>query len=932
LLFLRGLQIYLPVLFFVSFIPGVPSLAEEVADEMIYEIISSRYPLANDYIVFTKNNISYFPLRYSAQLFDIKLNEKFAPHTLDANIPSADIKFVIDIDKSFYTLNGKREPIEGDDLLDASFVEHLSDDIYISEELFKKIFNIETSIDVSTMNIDVKADYTLPFIERIEREKMIEAFRRGEGRHTDAHDPNLPVVSNDFKLFTKPVVDIDSTFTYNMPHKNTTAGIGFRSIMDLAKFSTIAQGRLNQNYNGEYSHSNVRVRGERYSLNGEDFALGLKAIQLGDVQASSYNILRNGGSGRGIRVSTKSELQDTDFDRITLDGLARADWDIEVYRNDDLIELTRVNSAGEYNIPDIYLEPGTNIFKLVFIGPNGEREEKIESYQIRRQLNKTGEISYLAQVYDRDHHLFENTNSRSKGTVADFNAAYGLNATTTITGNATYIQNERLGTDQNILSLGVLHSLPKAYIQINAHKDLKSGWAADTRIAANYKGLQINTQYTYWDDFEEGNGRDQRYEDRANIRLNRNFATFMGNVGLSVEYERLKYLGGVVEDRISSRQTMRILSTRISNSINYKRKDGEHILTEGDLSATRTIAGISFRGALRYETFPESNLKNATFGANYNRFEDISLGLSGDYNFINESKSATASIGYDFKKFMTTLDTTWRDNGSYDFMLRLNASLAPYGPGGKYISSSESFMSKRPVQARIYFDENDNGVFDDKDEFLPDVLVRVGDRQSKELSNELGELVELNPGRQNFLNNVKVELETLPDPYYVPRTEGYNVVLRRGAVAHVDIPVVESGSIESYFNDVSGNPLNNFQVFVIDQDNVEISMQKSSNDGYVVFEYLKRGKYKLVLKDDSGLVLYHYDFVVDSDKWHRNVVHNVIAPISLINPDATPQPSLVPSKMIENYGSNDLRDDDLYDDGAIGDEYEFDYSGATSPS
>ena len=77
-----------------------------------------------------------------------------------------------------------------------------------------------------------------------------------------------------------------------------------------------------------------------------------------------------------MSFSNKPLTGNTELNTLDLQGDIQPGWDVELYRNDVLINALTAGPDGRYVFNDIELLYGNNTFRLIFYGPQGQIREK----------------------------------------------------------------------------------------------------------------------------------------------------------------------------------------------------------------------------------------------------------------------------------------------------------------------------------------------------------------------------------------------------------------------------------------------------------------------------------------------------------------------------------------------------------------------------
>src|SRR5690606_19043494 len=74
----------------------------------------------------------------------------------------------------------------------------------------------------------------------------------------------------------------------------------------------------------------------------------VRELALGDVYTQQLPLTAFNQQGRGMRLSTRPYDRATQFNRTTLQGDLPPGWEVELYRNDELLDFQRITEGGRY--------------------------------------------------------------------------------------------------------------------------------------------------------------------------------------------------------------------------------------------------------------------------------------------------------------------------------------------------------------------------------------------------------------------------------------------------------------------------------------------------------------------------------------------------------------------------------------------------------
>jgi hypothetical protein len=95
-----------------------------------------------------------------------------------------------------------------------------------------------------------------------------------------------------------------------------------------------------------------------------------------------------------------------EFDRITLEGNLPLGWEVELYRNEVLLEFQSASADGRYRFEDVSLLFGVNVLRLIFYGPQGQQREEVRQVRVDTDQISAGEFRYRIAANQHDTRLY----------------------------------------------------------------------------------------------------------------------------------------------------------------------------------------------------------------------------------------------------------------------------------------------------------------------------------------------------------------------------------------------------------------------------------------------------------------------------------------------------------------------------------------------
>lgn len=299
---------------------------------------------------------------------------------------SEDRTFSLSVGAETFALSGdlKRYPHESIELHD--------DDIYVGLEELQKWFPVEVSADLMRMALFINPTEMLPFQKAQQRQDMAGKLA---GTSSSPFD-NVDAMQIPYQWAAVPVLNVTASgsISKNGGMSSELGSVSVQSQGDLLGFSSSLNALIDYREN-KVDLNTFDILLERNDPNGA--LLGpLKAtnIALGDVLMPSVPLISTARRGRGAYISNIGNNRASQADDFVLVGTVPPDWDVELYQDDRLISIQTVENDGRYEFSTLSLRPGSNVFRIVAYGPNGEVDERTERVFLGPGLQTSGVLAY----------------------------------------------------------------------------------------------------------------------------------------------------------------------------------------------------------------------------------------------------------------------------------------------------------------------------------------------------------------------------------------------------------------------------------------------------------------------------------------------------------------------------------------------------------
>lgn len=773
---------------------------------------------------------------------------------------------------------------------DPALVELHEDDIYVDVSLLSRWFPLDFIFSFSSQSVEVKprGKVLLPFQSEEQREKQ--RSRMGRGRDDDTTP--LPRAEAPYQLYSLPFSDV--TYTSGYDQRNT---IGMRN-----ELSVLANGDALYMQSSLYATANERdkISDLRWSLSRRDpdgklfkdskddplannvmadtlNRIGTREIAVGDIYTQQLPLTAFNQQGRGLLISTKPYDQATQFDRTTLQGDLPTGWEVELYRNDELLNFQRASSNGRYEFIDVPLLSGLNIIRLVFYGPFGQTREEVQRFLVSPNITTAGKSYFRMSVSQQDTSIFdvrkELSVSPNGATPSERDMTkgrdrvlmeyeYGLAQNLALFSSVAHLTTGD-GVARNYATGGVATSLLGVYGRVDASQELESkGRALQFSLQDNLYGVSLSAQHQQFYDFlsEFTESIDDPVAARTDVRADTPLsASFLPRMNVGLTGNRTLYDSGRLRHEIGQRLSTSVSRLAVSHTLALRREtlaDSESLReTRGEWVLSMPWRDWLLRSNMSYVITPARSLDAVALTSEYHFSRDTLARVDVSRQIANNSLTTyTGGLNRKFRRFSLGANISHASDGNNAMGFTVSFSGGEDPRNGKLTTYPDYAARDGLVMARAYHDKNGNHVFDEGDEVLEDARFKVNRGIGASAEKKGVALLRNIPA--NAPARVTLDTSSIDSPYLVAPVPGAEVVARPGVPVAVDIALVSTTDVEGMAYIASGKNTRteaaNVMIQALDKDGKVVRETRSAYDGYYLLEGLPVGEYTVRVSPEQA--------------------------------------------------------------------------------
>ncbi|MBE9553007.1 MAG: carboxypeptidase regulatory-like domain-containing protein [Proteobacteria bacterium] len=816
---------------------------------LILEVRLKRYILTDGMFGYIEGGGLLLPLGEFARALEFNIAVDTSNGRADGWYMDQDRLFALDILSGTVVIDGRKQEY------DRGLVELHREDIFVDTRLLSQWFPADVEFDLSNLLVRVKSREPLPLEQRAEREQ-----RRGVAMaRKKREEAEYETIDAPYQWVDWPMVNFSSSAGYT----KTAAGDGditgnynLLAVGDLMKMGS----KLFVSGNQDRGVSLVRLEMGRKDPEGQLLGpLGATEYSFGDIVTPAHDDIARSRLGRGAQISSFPLERASDFDSINLVGELPLGWEVELYRNEILLEFRGSRADGRYEFDEVPLLFGLNVLTMKFFGPQGQYREETRRVLVGQGQVEPGEFNYRLAVTQQDEYLIpvqddtvSTANSELQGELrAITEAEYGLNKNFSVAGGASSIALP--DGRHNYGKLGMRFGWRNLYSRFDIIGDSMGGGAARAGAQLSMPlNLSLLLEHIELRDFISEEFPEEIDPTLRVSKLGFNGVIPFGSLlrvpfNITAEHETAE--SGATETEVKNRLSTSISRVSFSNWLLWRRTKGaisDTTNAEGALLVGGHLYRTALRGELQYAIEPVSELTRGILSVERHFGAKTTGRVSADRTFSGqEVTTLSAALSHRFDIAALGVNGSWGDDGSASALLTLSFAFGREPRTGDWGMYSDAVADNGAVSARVFLDNDLDGKYGPDDTPVEGAMFDTGRGLIRETTNEDGVLLLTDlPAWRNV--DVVIPPQGLEDPYWSPKSDGFTVRTRPGKASIVDFPIIVTGEIDGMVYARQGGAMlevADVAMELVDAEGNTVAQTRSAFDGFFLFELVKPGRY-----------------------------------------------------------------------------------------
>lgn len=830
-------------------------------DLRILEVRVKQYTLDGAIAAYQFEDIILLPLGALSELLDIAI--EVGPEVASGFVIREERGFFLDTARAQVTLQGVIEAYDRDK------VHVLFDDTYVESDLLGNWLGMSLDVDLFASRVWVRSPEPLPFEKRLERERRIAQslgrLQRDRVEYPRHYEP--------YQAWSAPFIDQTLRYDRRQTDDNGTA--------DSYEYTTFATADLAQHEAALYFSGNDEDSTDefRLTLGRRDPDAGLlgpmnaTAYALGHLVEPRLSLINQPGSiEAGATVGNFPLGQQSEYDRHRFIGDLLPGWEVELYRNNALIGYQPQPVNGQYDFQDVPLLFGSNYFRLVFYGPQGQIRTEEYRFDLNQSLTRAGEHYYRVTATED-----EIDGSRA---VLQYNA--GLTRSLSATANLISIplEDDNGRRQHDYLNAGLRSYWDRFFLTLDLYDDSQSGDAAEISLQTRIGETIIGYADIALDGFfsEEFRPTQVELSRRSKLRIDTAIPPgWLPRIPLTFELNRDQFAAGGDSTDFSNVISLSAHGFAVSNRLLRQQVAGLDPTTTGTLQLSSNFPGLRVRGSVSYELDPDDEIDSVALTAEPRSSGPFRYTLGLNHSLEQDLTEASVTANKSSGRYNLSLGLRYDSDDIATVNASLSVGIGREPRSGEWYTDARTMASSGSISAMAFLDGNQDGIFNDDDEPVPDVGFRLNGGYNRTRTDEDGVGFLTGLAAHQPLN-LAIAPETVADPLWTVALDGVRVVPRPGHSIRLDFPIFVSGEIDgTVYVERDGKQFGAGRVIVelLDSGGNVIKTETTAYDGFFIISKIPLGEYRLRISptqlDGLGLQADRIErFAIDADELFVN--------------------------------------------------------------
>lgn len=842
----------------------------------------------DDIYTILKNGKLYFSLIDVIDVLNLAVNFNHKTKKATGWFLREDWKIDIALNTSRVISRDKIYEIEPDDILKKD------NTYFIEKSNLERWFSLTLIPDIPQQYVEVISAYPLPIVAKFSRENKRVANQTQTDPTLPRYTPErkwLDINTAGFQIGTR----FQRTKTQNDILRTTRNSSNIALQGQILKHDAYLLGSYNNRDGLSSVIGRLSKRSEEANLLGP---LKARSYSIGDTSIANIPLLGNTSQELGVSLSN-NKLTRTQSQTTTIDGEAFPGWDVELYRNNILIDAQTIDTTGRYEFSKIQLFGGDNNFEVFFYGPQGEIQKRTITVPVTSALLTAQNNFYNLSASVSNSQLYQGNDIRGDQDQAlhltgQYNRRIG-NALTYVGIRSREVNNQQ----KTLLGAGLTTSYKNMILDSNLSMDSNGETAGQLSLRRSLSGWNLLTTAKVQTDGYAPNGEENPSVLQINTSTQKSFQpTDTTRLSIFSRGNYNKLANDISQATTAIGANYQFKNFNLSNNLTYDKISfkGNETSTARHNFSTRYNKGKYFlRGGLETTLYPERKIESFFGQITYRPSYKVSGDVRIQHRLNQDKTEGRVNLNYTNDHFRTSPFIEYNSDQDLYAGVNLNFSIIDTPSDNGFEMTSKRLSGKGLVSSLVYHDKNGNLIFDAGDEILPDVIVESLNVRRRETTNEKGySLIKDLPA--NRATDITIDKTTLPDSFMISATDGVSVFPNAGEIIELQFPIHLAGEVDGTVFIQDGEQTEagrraKLELHPIQALSDTIITIETALDGFYVGSEIPPGRYIMKVSDQTarqykagapapkvieigfeGNILYGQDIALDKNRPHIPVI------------------------------------------------------------
>jgi len=831
-------------------------------DLLLFEVSSGGVELTDALSAYSSRAGLFLPLGELSRLLDLSILVEPPANRAEGWFLAPERHFLIDLKNGRASVDGKSIEVAPTEAV------LFDDEIYVRSDVLQKLLPIMLKVNKSDLALEIVTREHFPFQDRLERERRRSGLRAGKAE-------SVLRIPSRYESFTPPSLDL-----------NLQAGISNR----VPRRTTIWETRLGGDviYTGlqlfagsdnNGGRASFRTLFERKDPDGQSAGIfGATKSDAGDVYNPALALGVASTVGRGVATTSQALDQASVFSTTDIRGELPLGYEVELYVNEVLRGSQAQPVRGNYEFLGVALSYGLNVVRLVFYGPRGERRQEVRRINVGSGQLEAGQWAYSFGAEQVGIPLID-VNRASRATSGVFGTgstrivgtlAYGLSEDVTLdAGIAQYTPNASFDHRQHQLATaGLLTSVAGFALELDGAADNFGGLAGAAGIGGRILDVSFLARHS---EYAGGFVDELQTTDLSATAPLIRSSDLTADWAIAVPFTDLTFPFAVhaQHSQFVDGGERLLGDARLSAAL------GRYVFSAGwefaqqrtaTATTTRSSSGTFDLSALVWQNWqiraeadvgaePSVRLNTASILVDGTLADDntVRLGLSRTFGTVEQTR-LQARTTWLLSHFDISLDASYTPETSetrFGIALAVGALFDPLEDRYRIVRPGAAAGGNVALQA--FVDANANGVRDDDELPLKDLVVQAGNSPAK--SDAAGEALITGLG-DSAKARIRIDPDSIDDPFLAASADAIELVPHPGQVTLVPYPLKSLAEVAIKMRLVRENAppraLSALEVQLLSNKGEVVAEGRSEFDGTVIFERVPQGTYAVRIDPEQA--------------------------------------------------------------------------------